>query len=89
VAGSHKLQTSLHKSLQPRSSIHSGKASAAAASTDDSNSRTQLVLELQDAAEQTAALAVLKSLYAVKPLPELLSELTHEQRQQAAVLADK
>jgi hypothetical protein len=32
---------------------------------------------------------VLKSLYAVKPLPELLSELSQEQQLQASVLADK
>jgi hypothetical protein len=48
-----------------------------------------LKLELQDASEQQAALAVLQSLYAVKPLPELLSELSQEQQLQAAVLADK
>jgi hypothetical protein len=51
--------------------------------------RSRLELELQDASEQEAALAVLQSLYAVKPLPELLSELSHEQQLQAAVLADK
>ena len=52
-------------------------------------SRARLELELQDASEQEAALAVLQSLYAVKPLPELLSELSQEQQLQAAVLADK
>jgi hypothetical protein len=46
-------------------------------------------LELQDASEQEAALAVLQSLYAVKPLPELLSELSQEQQLQAALLADQ
>jgi hypothetical protein len=46
-------------------------------------------LELQDSSEQEAALAVLQSLYAVKPLPELLSDLTQEHQLQAAVLADK
>jgi hypothetical protein len=51
--------------------------------------RDTLELELQDASEQHAALAVLQSLYAVKPLPELLSELSQEQQLQAAVLADK
>jgi hypothetical protein len=51
--------------------------------------RGSLELELQDASEQPAALAVLQSLYAVKPLPELLSELSQEQQLQAAVLADK
>jgi hypothetical protein len=44
---------------------------------------------LQDDSEQEAALAVLSSLYAVKPLPELLSELSQEQQLQAALLADK
>jgi hypothetical protein len=33
-------------------------------------------------------MAVLEALYATKPLPELLAELTHEQQLQAAVLAD-
>jgi hypothetical protein len=49
----------------------------------------RLELQLQDASELQAALAVLQSLYAVKPLPELLSELSQEQQLQAAVLADK
>jgi hypothetical protein len=47
-----------------------------------------LGLELQDASQQQAALAVLQSLYVVKPLPELLSDLSQEQQLQAAVLAD-
>jgi hypothetical protein len=51
--------------------------------------RHRLELELQDASEQQAALAVLQSLYAVKPLHTLLSELSQEQQLQAAVLADK
>ena len=46
------------------------------------------MLALQDASEQPAALVVLKALYAVKPLPELLSELSQEQQLQAALLAD-
>ena len=50
--------------------------------------RRRLELELQDASELAAALAVLQSLYEVKPLPELLSELSQEQQLQAAVLAD-
>jgi hypothetical protein len=33
-------------------------------------------------------MAVLAALYAVKPLPELLSELPQEQQLQAALLAD-
>jgi hypothetical protein len=51
-------------------------------------SRRRLELELQDDSELAAALAVLQSLYEVKPLPELLSELSQEQQVQAAVLAD-
>jgi hypothetical protein len=51
--------------------------------------RARLELELRDASERQAALAVLQSMYAVKPLPELLSELSQEQQLQAAVLADK
>jgi hypothetical protein len=57
--------------------------------TAEQTTRARLELELQDASEQEAALAVLQSLYAVKPLPELLSELSQEQQLQAAVLADK
>ena len=55
----------------------------------EQSTRGRLELELQDASEQQAALAVLQSLYAVKPLPELLSDLSQEQQLQAAVLADK
>jgi hypothetical protein len=51
--------------------------------------KAQLVLELQDASWQPAALVVLSSMYLVKPLPELLSELPPEQQLQAAVLADQ
>jgi hypothetical protein len=56
-------------------------------STDDGN-RPKIVLELQDEADWEPALAVLSSMYAVKPLPELLSELKQEQQLQAALLAD-
>lgn len=48
----------------------------------------QLILTLQDQDEQPAALAVLGSLYHIKRMPELLSELTQVQQLQAAVLAD-
>jgi hypothetical protein len=51
--------------------------------------RGRLELELQDASEQQAALAVLQSLYAFKPLPKLLVQLSQEQQLQAAVLADQ
>ena len=47
------------------------------------------MLELQDASEEAAALAVLQSLYAVAPLGQLLAKLPQEQRLQAAMLADK
>jgi hypothetical protein len=50
--------------------------------------RPQLVLTLQDASEQAAAMAVLAALYGAKPMPELLSELSQEQQLQAAMLAD-
>jgi hypothetical protein len=46
-------------------------------------------LELQDASEEAAALAVLQSMYAVAPLQQLLAPLGHDQLLQAAVLADK
>jgi hypothetical protein len=61
----------------------------ARSSSTDRIPRTEIELDLQDASEQEAALAVLQSLYAVKPLTELLSELFQEQQLQAAVLADK
>jgi hypothetical protein len=51
-------------------------------------SKPHLVLTLQHEDEQEAAMAVLASMYKVKPLPELLSELTQVQQLQAAVLAD-
>lgn len=47
------------------------------------------MLELNDASEQAAALAVLQSMYAAAPLQELLSQLSQEQQLQAAMLADK
>ena len=55
----------------------------------DRTPRGEIELELQGTSELEAALAVLQSLYAVKPLPELLAELSQEQQLQAAVLADK
>ena len=58
-------------------------------SGEEPPTRDKIELELQDPSELEAALAVLKSLYAVKPLRDLLSELSQEQQLQAAVLADK
>jgi hypothetical protein len=57
-------------------------------SSSSSSKQPQLVLTLEDADQQPAALAVLQALYGVKPLPELLSELTQEQQLQAALLSD-
>jgi len=51
-------------------------------------SRRRLFVTLQDESQQAAALAVLAALYAIKPLPDLLSPLSQEQQLQAAVLAD-
>jgi hypothetical protein len=65
------------------------RTSSSSSDVEGQTMRSRLELELQDPSEQEAALAVLQSLYAVKPLPELLSELSHEQQLQAAVLADK
>lgn len=48
----------------------------------------EVVLTLQDAEQLPAAMAVLAALYAVKPLPELLAELSDVQQLQAALLAD-
>jgi hypothetical protein len=59
-----------------------------AAGADGTSSKPRLVLTLQDAAEEPAAVAVLAALYSVKPIPELLSELPQEQQLQAALLAD-
>ena len=53
-----------------------------------SSSKPRLVLTLQDAAEEPAAVAVLAALYGVKPIPELLSQLPQEQQLHAALLAD-
>jgi hypothetical protein len=52
------------------------------------STKPRLVLTLQDAAEEPAAVAVLAALYSVKPIPELLSELPQEQQLHAALLAD-
>lgn len=57
-------------------------------STKRQKNTPQLVLVLQDASEEAAALAVLSALYGVKPLPELINSLSQEQQLQAAVLAD-
>ena len=65
------------------------RRSSSTNTSTEQTTRARLELELHDASDQQAALAVLQSLYAVKPLPELLSELSHEQQLQAAVLADK
>ena len=60
------------------------------ADSDDSSNtaRPQIVLTLQSPSEEPAALVVLKALYGVKPIAELLSELSQQQQVQAAVLAD-
>jgi hypothetical protein len=58
------------------------------ASSSNTGKPGQLVLTLQDASEQSAAMAVLAALYGAKPLPELLSELSKVQQLQAAMLAD-
>lgn len=60
---------------------------AANTSLQDSEDRPQVVLTLQDAAQEPAARAVLAFLYD-KPLPELLSGLSQEQQLSVAVLAD-
>lgn len=55
---------------------------------NSSGSKPRLVLTLQDAAQEPAAVAVLRALYSVKPIPELLSGLPQEQQLHAALLAD-
>ena len=67
------------------------RASASKSSTQQSQqdaSRPQLVLTLQDASEQPAAMAVLAVMFGAKTMPDLLSELSQEQQLQAAMLAD-
>lgn len=72
-------------------------ASASESTYSDDNSsqvdaggaaKPRLVLSLQQAEHEPAAMAVLAALYGVKPLPELLADLPQEQQLQAAVLAD-
>lgn len=61
-------------------------------SSSSSIMRPQLVLTLDSADQQPAAMAVLEAMYVAKTVPELLSKLTREHRHwqllQAAVLAD-
>jgi hypothetical protein len=62
---------------------------AATVGSSSSNSRRpQLVLALENADQQPAALAVLQALYFVQPGSGLLSELTQEQQLQTVLLAD-
>lgn len=61
---------------------------AAGAAAAAGSSKPRLVLTLQHADHQPAAIAVLQSLYAVKPIPQLLSELPQELQLHAALLAD-
>jgi hypothetical protein len=65
-----------------------GTSNSSTQHTHQDAGRPQLVLTLQDATEQPAAMAVLAALYGAKPMPELLSELSQEQHLQAAMLAD-
>jgi hypothetical protein len=58
------------------------------AANQGSSTKSRLVLTLQDAAEEPAAVAVLAAMYSVKPICELLSELPQEQQLHAALLAD-
>jgi len=79
------------KSTQPSSTSRKrarGSASSAKASNTDAGARWQLAITLPDEQQVPAAMAVLAALYGVKPIPELLSELTQEQQLHAAVLAD-
>ena len=61
---------------------------SAATGTATAPGKAEVVLTLKSPSEEPAALAVLSSLYGVKPIPELLSELSQGQQLQAAVLAD-
>jgi hypothetical protein len=64
-------------------------ASTATCSSDNSSSKKpQLVVTLEDADQQPAALAVLQSLYHVPLESGLFPKLTQEQQLQAALLAD-
>jgi hypothetical protein len=66
----------------------SAKSISSTQQAQQDTSKPQLVLTLQDASEQPAAMAVLATLYGAKPMPELLAELSQEQQLQAAMLAD-
>lgn len=61
---------------------HTGSRAAAAGS-----SKPMLVLALQHADQEPAALAILQALYAVKLVPELLPDLPQEQQLHASLLA--
>jgi hypothetical protein len=73
---------------QPQQTVEQEADTIQSSNQHSLQDRPQLVLTLQDASEQPAAMAVLEALYATKPLPELLSVLMQEQQLQAAVLAD-
>lgn len=77
-----------HPPDHPAGSSSAQQADASTLQDGSNKAKPQLVLTLQDASEQAAAMAVLAALYLIKPLPELLSELTQEQQLQAALLAD-
>lgn len=82
-----------HEQTQDAAGVSTRRRSAAKSSSttqqaQQDTSKPQLVLTLQDASEQPAAMAVLAALYGAKPMPELLSELSQEQQLHAAMLAD-
>lgn len=64
-------------------SSHTSSKAAAAGS-----SKPMLVLALQHADQEPAAFAILQALYAVKLVPELLSDLPQKQQLHASLLAD-
>jgi len=79
---SSSTQTSQNSHKRMRSSA------CADASNTHAGSRRQLVITLPEEHQVPAAMAVLAALYGVKPVPELLSELTQEQQLHAALVAD-
>jgi hypothetical protein len=76
----------LRWATQPQGSSQPGSATATPGST--TQAKRQVHITLPDASYEPAAMAVLAGLYQVKPLAELLADLTLQQQVQAAVLAD-
>jgi hypothetical protein len=97
----HLPSQALRWPMHDTSSTAPAAAAAAAADTSSSTSgvsnapgsaeepKRQIRITLPDASYEPAAMAVLAALYLIKPVQDLMTELTQQQQLQAAVLADK